>query len=129
MRQILVKKGRISAIAADRAILKTLEAAFDFQLSALRYRFLKRMEAQSHTTLDHLIRLLRQLSHAVAQLPPRFKGELNKGLVGINGRGQFDSEVFIEIVLSSAGADQRKTHTKRESVLVVTVGILNAGGW
>jgi hypothetical protein len=39
MRRILVKDGRISAIAADRAILKTLEAAFDFQLAAARYRF------------------------------------------------------------------------------------------
>jgi hypothetical protein len=65
MRRILLKKGRVSTIAADRAISKTLEAAFDFQLAALRYRFLKRMEAQSHTTLDHLVRLLRQLSHAM----------------------------------------------------------------
>jgi hypothetical protein len=31
MGRILVEKGRIPAIAADRAILKTLEAAFDFQ--------------------------------------------------------------------------------------------------
>jgi hypothetical protein len=98
MRRILVKKGRISAIAADRAIVKTLDAAFDFQLAAVRNHFLKRMEARSHTTLDHLIRLLRQLSHAVAQLPPKSKGELNKGFVGIIGQGQFDSEVFIEIV-------------------------------
>jgi ubiquinone/menaquinone biosynthesis C-methylase UbiE len=67
MRRILVKKGRISAIAADRAVVKTLEAAFDFQLAAVRCRFLKRMEAQSHTTLDHLIRLLRQLSHTSHQ--------------------------------------------------------------
>jgi len=98
MRRILVKNGHISAIAADRAILKTLEAAFDFQLAAARYRFLKRIEAQSHTTLDHLIRLFRQISRAIAQLPPKSKGELNKGVVGIIGQGQFDSEVFIEIV-------------------------------
>ena len=31
MRQILVEKRRIPAIAADQAILKSLEAAFDFQ--------------------------------------------------------------------------------------------------
>jgi hypothetical protein len=98
MRRILVKNGRISAIAADRAILKTLEAAFDFQLAAARYRFLKRIEAHFHTTLDHLIRLLRQISRAIAQLPPKSKRELNKGVVGIIGQGQFDSEVFIEIV-------------------------------
>jgi hypothetical protein len=98
MRRILVKQGRMSAIAVDRAILKSLEAAFDFQLSALRYRLLKRMEARSRATLDDLIRHLRQLSHAIAQLPPQSKGELNKGVVGIFGQGQFDSEVFIEIV-------------------------------
>jgi hypothetical protein len=37
-------------------------------------------------------------SHAIAQLPPKSKGELNKGVVGIIGQGQFDPEVFIEIV-------------------------------
>ena len=74
MRRILVEKRRIPAIAADRAILKSLEAAFDFQLADLRYRYLKTMEAKSHTTLDHLIRGLRQLSNAIARLPPNSKG-------------------------------------------------------
>jgi hypothetical protein len=98
MRRILVEKRRIPAIAANRAILKSLEAAFDFQLAHLRYRFLKTMEAQSNTTLDHLIRGLRQLSNAIARLPPNSKGELNKAVVGIVGQAQFDSETFIEIV-------------------------------
>jgi hypothetical protein len=98
MRRILVEKHRIPAIAADRAILKSLEAAFDFQSAHLRYRFHKMMEAQSHTTLDHLIRGLRQLSNAIAQLPPNSKGELNKRVAGIIGQAQFDSEIFIEIV-------------------------------
>jgi hypothetical protein len=98
MRRILVEKRRIPAIAADRAILKSLEAAFDFQSADLRYRFLKTMEAQSHTTLDHLIRGLRQLSNAIAQLPPNSKGELNKRVVGIIGQARFNSEMFIEIV-------------------------------
>ena len=52
----------------------------------------------AHTTLDHLIRGLRQLSNAIAQLPPNSKGELNKRVVGIIGQAQFDSEIFIEIV-------------------------------
>ena len=42
MRRILLKKGRVRPIAADRAILKSLEAAFDFQLAGLRYRFFSR---------------------------------------------------------------------------------------
>src|SRR5690349_8649679 len=70
MRQILVEQRHIVAIAANRAILKGLEAAFDFQLAQLRYRFLQTTETQSHTTLDHLIRDLRQLSDAIARLPP-----------------------------------------------------------
>src|SRR5262249_965464 len=98
MRRILVEKRRIPAIAADRAILKSLEAAFDFQLADLRYRYLKTMEAKSHTTLDHLIRGLRQLSNAIARLPPNSKGVLNKRVVGIVGKARFDSETFIEIV-------------------------------
>jgi hypothetical protein len=98
MRGILVEKRRVPAIAADRAILKTLEAAFDFQSAHLRYRFLKTMEGQSHTTLDHLIRGLRELRNAIAQLPPSSKGELNKRVVGIIGQAQFDSETFIEII-------------------------------
>jgi len=93
-----VEKRRIPAIAADRAILKSLEAAFDFQSAHLRYRFLKTMEAQSDTTLDHLIRGLRQLSNAIARLPPNSKGVLNKRVVGIIGQARFDSETFIEIV-------------------------------
>jgi len=60
MRRILLKKGRVRPIAADRAILKSLEAAFDFQLADLRYRFLKTAEAHSHATLDHLIRNLQR---------------------------------------------------------------------
>src|SRR5262245_48844605 len=43
MRQILVEKRRIPVIAADRAILKSLEAAFDFQAADLRHRSLKTM--------------------------------------------------------------------------------------
>src|SRR6516225_11978060 len=58
MRRILVEKHRVPVIVADRAILKSLEAAFDFQLAHLRYRFLKTTEDQSHTTLDYLIRSL-----------------------------------------------------------------------
>src|SRR5512143_821039 len=69
MRRILIKK-RVPAIAADRAILKTLEAVVDFQLADLRYHSLKTMEAQSLDTLDRLILSLRQLSDAIAQLPP-----------------------------------------------------------
>ena len=98
MRRILVEKRRITAIAADRAILKSLEAAFDFQLAHLRYWFLKTTEVQSHTTLDHLIRNLRERRNAIALLPPNSKGELNKRVVGIIARAQFDSEAFIEIV-------------------------------
>jgi hypothetical protein len=98
MRRILVEKRRITAIAADRAILKSLEAAYDFQLAHLRYWFLKTTEVQSHTTLDHLIRNLRERRNAIALLPPNSKAELNKRVVGIIARAQFDSEAFIEIV-------------------------------
>jgi hypothetical protein len=97
MRRVLVEKHRIPAIAADRAILKSLGAVFDFQLAHLRYRFLKTMEVQSHTTLDQLIRNLREIRNAIALLPPNSKGELNKR-VGIIDQAQFDSETFIEIV-------------------------------
>jgi hypothetical protein len=78
MRRILVEKRRISAIAADRAILKTIEA-------------------YSYRTLDHLIRELRQLSHAIGQLPPTSKGVLNKRVSALIEQGPFDSDVFIEI--------------------------------
>ena len=60
--------------------------------------FSRRLEVQSHTTLDHLIRNLRERRNAIALLPPNSKGELNKRVVGIIARAQFDSEAFIEIV-------------------------------
>jgi hypothetical protein len=98
MRRILVEKRRIPAMAADRAILKSLEAAFDFQLAPLHYRFLKSTEVQSHTTLDRLIRSLRELRNAIALLPTNSKGELNKRVGGVIGQAQFDSETFIGLV-------------------------------
>ena len=107
MRNILVKKRHISVIAADRAILKTLEAAVDFQLANLRYRSLKTMEAQSLDTLDRLIISLRQLSDAIAQLPPTPKGELNKRVSAILRQATFDSEVLIEIVEVDHGDPSR----------------------
>ena len=55
MRRILVQKRRAPTIAVDRAILKSLEAAFDFQLAHLRYRFLKTREAQADTTLPAIV--------------------------------------------------------------------------
>src|SRR5215831_3983571 len=45
MRRILMEKRRVPALTANRAILKSLEAAIDFQLADLRYRDLKAMEA------------------------------------------------------------------------------------
>jgi hypothetical protein len=78
--------------------LKSLEAAFDFQLAHLRQRFLRTMEAQSHTTLDHLTRGLRQISDVIARLPPSSKGELNRRVIPIIGQAQFDSETLIETV-------------------------------
>jgi hypothetical protein len=98
MRRILVEKRRIPAVTADRAILKSVEAAFDFQLAHLRYRFLRTMAEQSRATLEHLIRGLRRLRDAIGQLPPTSKGELNKRVGVIIGGTQFDSEIFIEIV-------------------------------
>jgi hypothetical protein len=98
MRRILVKKGRVSSIAADRAILKTLKAAVDFQLADLRYRALKTMEGQSLDTLDRLVQNLWQLSSAVAQLPPTSKGRLNTRIFAILCQAPFDSEALIEIV-------------------------------
>jgi hypothetical protein len=97
MRRILVKK-RVPGVAADRAILKTLEAAVDFQLADLRYRSLKTMEAHSYDTLDRLILSLRQLSQAIARLPPTSRGELNKRVSAKIDQPPFDSEVFIEII-------------------------------
>ncbi len=52
MRRLLLQRGRVPAIVSDRAIQKTLQAAFDLQLADLRYRSLKTMEGPSHATLD-----------------------------------------------------------------------------
>ena len=41
---------------------------------------------------------MRQLSDAVAQLPPTLKGKLNKRESAILRQATFDSEVFIQIV-------------------------------
>jgi hypothetical protein len=98
MRRILVEKRRIPVIAADRAISKTLEAAFDFQAADQRYDCLRTMGNRSHDTLDHLIGGLRELSNAIAQLPPTPKGKLNVRVSPILGRAPFDSETFIEII-------------------------------
>ena len=99
-----MERRHIPAVAVDRAILKTLEAAVDFQIADLRYGSLKAMEARSHVALDHLIHSLRQLSDAIAQLPPTSKGELNKRVFAKIHETPFDSEVFIEIIETLAAA-------------------------
>src|SRR5262249_41278861 len=78
MRRILVKKRRIHDVAVERAILNTLKAAVEFQMADLRYRCLKATEVHSRDALDRLLRSLRELSDAIAQLPPTSKGQLNK---------------------------------------------------
>jgi hypothetical protein len=103
MRRILMEK-RIPAIVADRAILKTLEAAVDFQLAAIRYRFIKIMEDQSHGALDRLIDTLRKLRDAIARLPPRSKGELNRQITEVLCQPIFDTEVFIDLIEALAAA-------------------------
>jgi len=55
-------------------------------------------EARSHTTLDHLIRSLRELRSAIALLPTNSKGGLNKRVAGLIRRAEFDSETFIDFV-------------------------------
>jgi hypothetical protein len=103
MRRILVKR-RIPVATADRAILKTMEAAVEFQLSELRYRSLKAMENQSQDTLDRLIEDLRQLGDAIARLPPTSKGELNRQFSPLLCQTAFDTEVFIGIIETIAAA-------------------------
>lgn len=98
MRTILVKKRHVSVVAADRAILTTLEAAIDFQLADLRYRSLKTIDAQSLDTVDRLVLSLRRLADTIVKLPPTAKGELNKRVSTILRQTTFDSEVFIEII-------------------------------
>jgi hypothetical protein len=56
------------------------------------------MEAQSDDALDRLIRSLRQISDAIALLPPISRGELNKRAFAIVEQSPFDTEVFIEII-------------------------------
>jgi hypothetical protein len=98
MRRLLLEKSRVPAIVADRAIQKTLGAAFDLQLADLRYRSLKTIEARSHATLDHLIWDLRELSEAIARLPPTSKGQLNKRVFAKTDQAPFDSEAFIDVI-------------------------------
>src|SRR5262245_2776938 len=57
-----------------------------------------RSSPEPSRSVHHLIRDLRQLSNAIAQLPPNSKGELNTRVAGIIGAAPFDSETLIEIV-------------------------------
>ncbi len=98
MRRILLKSRKVSALAADRAILQSLKAAVDFQLAYLRYCSLKTMQSQSLDVLDRLAQSLRALAHAIMQLPPTAKGQLNKRVSEIFRQATFDTEIFIEII-------------------------------
>jgi hypothetical protein len=120
MRRILVEKRHIPVVAADRAILKTLEAAVDFQLAELRSRSLKVLEDQAQDTLDRLIKCVQRLGNAIAQLPPTSKGELNKQASAILGRTTFDTEVFIEIIETiTATLPSLSPQVLAESVLTI----------
>jgi hypothetical protein len=103
MREILVKRG-IPVAAADRAILRTMEATVDFQLSELRYRSRKTMGNQSQDALDRLIKNLRLLGEAIARLPPTSKGELNRQFSPLLCQMAFDTEIFVDIIETVAAA-------------------------
>jgi hypothetical protein len=103
MRRILTKKGG-SVIAADQAIMKTLEAAVDHQLAEFRYRSLKAMEKQSHDMLDRLIEALNEFRDAIAKLAPSSKTQLNRQVSTIVRQPTFDTEVFIDLMETIAAA-------------------------
>jgi hypothetical protein len=97
MREILARR-RIPVVAADKAILKTLEAAADHQLSQSRFDHLRNIEEQAHRTLLGLISELQALGNALSRFPPTSKGELNKRVAVVFSRRPFDTEVFIEVI-------------------------------
>jgi hypothetical protein len=128
MRRILVAKG-IPVGVANGAILKTLEAAVDFQLAELRYRSLKAMEKQSHDTLDLLIETLKQLRDAIAKLPPRSRGELNRRISAIIHQPAFDTEVFIDLIQTIAAAltELSPQRRARDALAIIYPGPIEGG--
>jgi hypothetical protein len=97
MKRILVNKG-ISNSRADLAILRSLEAAYDFQMSKIRYLSQRAMRDKPDDILDRLILSLRQLAMSVMALPPNSKRTLNQRLGGLIDQTPLDSETFIQII-------------------------------
>lgn len=103
MRRVLVSKG-IAVPAADKAILKTLGVAVDFQVAHLQKVDGTKLRTQAERALDTLIRNLRLFSNAVARLPPTAREQLNAQVCPILREGSFDTEVFIDVLEAVAAA-------------------------
>jgi hypothetical protein len=97
MTEILVRR-RISVAAAYKAILATLEAAAQQQLSQTRFDHLRQLESHSLRALDQLISELRALELAITRLPAKTRGALNRRITPILKPGIFDTEVLIEVI-------------------------------
>jgi hypothetical protein len=97
MREILVRRS-IPVVAADKAILMTLEAAVDHLLSQLRFDHLRHIDEQANRSLDRLISELRALGNALSRFPPASKGKLHKRVAVVFSRRPFDTELFIEVI-------------------------------
>jgi hypothetical protein len=88
----------LSVIVAERAILETLHAAVDHQLSRYRFEQRRTMDEYLQRVVDQLVVDLRELRHLISRLPPTPKGELNKRVALALDQPTFDSEVFINVV-------------------------------
>ncbi len=99
IKSILKKRLRSSKFApqAREAIALTLNAAAEQQHAMARRDALLQRSQQSKRHLDRLVQRLKRLTKAVADLPSRSLGVLNKRLVEAQDRPEwrhFDSEVF-----------------------------------
>jgi len=97
MRRILVRRG-IAARDADRAVMRTLQAAVDHQLSRPRFEHSRINQDYSRRLVDRLAIELRELRDLISQLPSTSKGRLNKRVAAPLDQPAFDSELFISVV-------------------------------
>jgi len=102
MRRILAAT-KVSSAKMKRAIERTLDAAVNHRLQAVRQEDRKRDRLRSKDDVDKLMKRLTELAAAIAKLPPNAKKKLN-AIVASHTEQFFDTETFAAIITDIAAA-------------------------
>jgi hypothetical protein len=108
----ILAAAKVSSAKMKHAIERTINAAVDHRLQAMRQEDRKRDRLRSKDDADKLMKRLTELAAAIAKLPPTAKKKLN-AIVVSHTEQFFDTETFVAIIDDIAAALPKLAPKKR----------------